>query len=148
MLKVPKGTPKISVIAETATIRTKWRIWKTKTIMVKRLQQQDMSSLAKKVYKQQLALGWPGLAREVSEICNVNLNMVKKEKVHKMIFYHDYKDLKDEMYSSKKMEDVKPKVFRTVQHYMEDKSIEQSWLIFRIRTQMMKNFKDNYQIKY
>ena len=57
-----------------------------------RLQQQDVSSLARQVYEQQLALGWPGLAKEVSDICqtvglpDVNYYRVKKKKVQEMIF--------------------------------------------------------------
>ena len=46
MFKVPEGTPNVSLIAETATMRTRWRIWEAKILMVKRLQQQDVSSLA------------------------------------------------------------------------------------------------------
>ena len=51
-----------------------------------------MSSLARQVYEQQLALGRPGLANEVSDICqtvglpDVNYYRVEKKKVQEMIF--------------------------------------------------------------
>ena len=32
MMKVPDGTPRISLVAETATRRSKWRIWKEKVM--------------------------------------------------------------------------------------------------------------------
>lgn len=154
MFKVPEGTPKVALIAETATLRTHWRIWEAKVLMVVRLQQQDVSSLARQVYEQQLALGWPGLAEEVSQICktvglpDVNFSKVKKEKVQEMIYYHHYKDLKDELYKSKKMEEVKHEDYRVAQPYMEDKSIDRCRTKFRIRTQLMKTFKDNFRSKY
>ena len=37
MFKVPEGTPKVALIAETATLRTGWRIWELKILMVMRL---------------------------------------------------------------------------------------------------------------
>ena len=129
MFKVPEGTPKVALVAETATMRTRWRIWELKILMVMRLQQQDVSSLARQVYKQQLALGWPGLAKEVSDICqtvglpDVNYYRVEKKKVQEMIFFNHYKDLKEELEKSKKMEEVKHQDYRLPQTYMEDKSI-------------------------
>ena len=47
MFKVPDGTPKIALIAETVTLRTKWRIWEAKVMLVKRLQNQKITSLAR-----------------------------------------------------------------------------------------------------
>ena len=76
MFKVPEGTPQVALITETGTMRTRWRIWEAKVLMVS---------------KQQLALGWPGLAREVSDICttvdhpNVNFHKIKKEKVQDIL---------------------------------------------------------------
>ena len=39
---------KIEIIAETATLRTKWCVWKDKIMLVRRLQQQDSSSLSRR----------------------------------------------------------------------------------------------------
>ena len=91
LYKIPESTAKIGIIAETATLRTKWRIWKDKIMLVRRLQQQDNSSPSRRVYETQLRLGLPNLAREVSEICD------------KHIFYHHYKDMKEEIIRCKKM---------------------------------------------
>ena len=65
-----------------------------------------------------------------------------------MIFFDHYKDLKEELYKSKKMEGVKHKDYWVAQPYLEDKSIERCRTKFRIRTQLMKTFKDNFRNKY
>ena len=154
MFKVPDGTPKIALIAETATLRTKWRVWEAKVMLVKRLQSQEITSLARMIYEEQLRLGWPGLAEEVKKICleiglpDVNQVMVKKEKVKEMIYYHHYKDMKDQLYKSSKLDRIKHEDFRKEQSYMEDRSIDRCRTKFRIRTEMMKTFKDNYRSKY
>ena len=93
MFKVPESTPKIGLIAETSTIRTKWRIWLQKMMLVKRIQNMDMSVLARQVYEKQLKLRLPGLAREVTDICDkisipvINFVEVKKEKIEEHIFF-------------------------------------------------------------
>ena len=69
LLAVPEGTPKIGLFAETGTLRTKWRIWLEKIMLVKRIQKQKTTSLARMVYEEQLRYLWPGLAMEVTKIC-------------------------------------------------------------------------------
>ena len=70
MLKVPESTPKVALISETATMRTKWRVWQEKLFVIKRLQKQKVASMSRMVYEQQVQLGWPGLAEEGKQICN------------------------------------------------------------------------------
>jgi hypothetical protein len=118
LFKIPESTPKIGITAETATVRTKWGIWEQKLLLVKRLQQQDSRSLARRVYETQLRLGLPGLARESSEICqivkipDINHNNVTREKIQEQLFYNHYKDMKEEMENSKKMSKIKHEDFR------------------------------------
>jgi hypothetical protein len=69
MFGVPDGTPKIALIAETGTMRMKWRIWEAKIFMIDRIYKQEQGTLARRVYEEQLRQGWPGLAMEVREIC-------------------------------------------------------------------------------
>ena len=54
----------------------------------------------------------------------MNYYKVRKEKVQEMIFFDHYKDLKEELYKSQKMDDVKHEDYREPQPYLEDKSIE------------------------
>ena len=96
----------------------------------------------------------PGLAREASEICqivkipDINLNNVTKEKIQEQLFYHHYKDMKEEMENSKKMSKIKHEDFRKEQEYMNDKSIDSSRTQLRVRLEMLETFKDNYRSKY
>ena len=154
LYKIPESTPRIGIFAETATLRTKWRVWKDKILLVRRLQQQDSSSLARRVYETQLRLGLPGLAREVSEICdkvkipNINFSNVKTEKIEENIFYHHYSDMKELIKSCKKMSRIQHEDFRREQDYMHDKSIDSSRTQLRVRLEMLETFKDNYRSKY
>ena len=112
------------------------------------------SVLARQVYKKQLRLGLPGLAREVTDICDVikipdvNYNQVKKEKIEEHIFSNHYKDMKEEIEKSKKMDKVKHEDFTNEQKYMHNKSIDSSRTQLRIRLEMLESFKDNYRTKY
>ena len=154
MFKVPDSTPKIGLIAETSTVRSKWRIWTQKLMFVRRLQQMNTSVLARQVYERQLRLGLPGLAREVSDICqlikipDINYFQVKKEMIEEGVFYHHYKDMKEQMEQSKKMEKIKHEDFRKEQNYLDSRSLESCRTQLRVRLEMLETFKDNYRTKY
>ena len=87
MMKVPDGTPRILLVAETTTRRSKGRIWKKKVIQVRRIQSQESSTLSRQVYEKQLQLHLPGLAGEVTFICkeigiqDLNCFEARKEKI-------------------------------------------------------------------
>ena len=154
MLAVPEGTPKIALFAETGTMRTKWRVWTEKIMMVMKIQQQKPTSLARMVYEEQLRLAWPGLSAEVTDICDkvkvkdVNHNIVKKEDIKEAVFWNHYVDMKEEMDKFSKLEKIKHEDFRTEQEYMKDKSIEKIRSQFRIRTKLVAMFKDNFRNKH
>ena len=154
ILKVPESTIKIGLIAETSTLRTKWRIWQSKMMFVRRLQQLESSALARQVYERQLQLGLPGLAREVTAICDsikipdLNYHMVEKDKIEEHIFYNHYKDMKDSIMMSKKMDKIKNEDFNKEQDYMNYKSVDRSRTQLKIRLEMVETFKDNFRTKY
>ena len=154
MLAVPEGTPKIALFAETGTMRIKWRVWLEKLMLVRRLQEKEKTSLARGVYEEQLRHSWPGLAMEVTRICdevkleNVNFNKVKKEDIKEAIFMNHYKDLKKELEKYSKLEDIKHEDYRTEKEYMKQKSIEDIRRQFRIRTKLVTTFKDNFRNKF
>ena len=79
---------------------------------------------------------------------DVNRNIVQKEKIKKAIFYHHYKDLKENINKYKKLESIKHQDFTIMQPYMKDKSIDKCRTQFRLRTEMLEGFKDNYRSKY
>ena len=114
----------------------------------------DRSVLARQIYEKQLQLGLPGLAREVQTICeiikipDINLSHVSKEKIDENIFFHHYKDMKEIMSNSKKMEKIRHEDFRKEQEYMNCKSVESSRTQLRVRLEMVETFRDNFRSKY
>ena len=65
--QVPKGTPKVMLRADTNSLKMKQRIWLSKLMLARRILSQD-NSLAKDIFKEQVSMGWPGLATEVKDI--------------------------------------------------------------------------------
>ena len=77
--------------AQTKSTKMKQRIWKLKLMMARKILYQE-GSLAHEIYEEQLKHDWPGLAKEVKEICeeigikNINEEDVSKEEVDDGIF--------------------------------------------------------------
>ena len=153
ILQVPKGTPKVMLRAETASMRMKQRVWKQKLMLAARISGQE-GSLASQIYAEQLEMGWPGLAKEVKEIseaCGVedmNKRMMNKEEIHEAVFYASYKETKEEMKRYEKLKEIKDEDFRKEQDYMEEKAMDTARMAFRIRTKMVKNVKMNFKNMY
>ena len=103
----------------------------------------DTSVLVRQVYKKQFKLGLPGLAREVTDICvkitipDVNFIQVKKEKIEEHIFFNHYKDMKESMDKSKKMEKIKHEDFTKEQKYLNCRSLDKSRTQLRVRLAVM-----------
>ena len=70
------------------------------------------------------------------------------EKIKDAIVYHHYKDLKENINKYKKLESVKHQDFREMQPYFKDKSIDKCRTKFRLRTEMLQSFKDNFRNNY
>ena len=144
--QVPKSTPKVMLRAQTKSTKMKQRIWRMKLMLAKKILNQE-KSLAKEIYAEQLQHDWPGLNREVKEICenigvkNINEEDVSKEEVEEGIYYHDYKELKIEVSGYKKLEAIK-------NDYMNDKNIENSRMAFRIKSGMVNKIKVNFKGSY
>ena len=132
-------------------MRTKWRVWQEKLFVIKRLQKQKVASMSRMVYEQQVQLGWPGLAEEGKQICNtlglqdINLFKVKKEEITHAVFTNHYKDLKDKLKDSKKMNRISHEDYTREQSYIHGKSVDRIRTEFRIRSEMLESFKDNYR---
>ena len=100
------------------------------------------NSLAKEVYEEQRHNDWPGLAKEVTEICrevgveDVNEKKVPRGKVEEEIFYHHYREMKKEMESKDKCSEIRHEDFREVQSYMKENSIEKARMMFSLRAKM------------
>ena len=69
MLRVGPGCPVASLRWETGMLSMQMRIWVEKVMMVRHLRGLEEGSLARLVYDEQKEQGWPGLAKETSNIC-------------------------------------------------------------------------------
>ena len=136
--------------AETASLGMKYRIWKEKMRLVERIRNQEQS-LAKAIHDEQVAMGWPGLALEVKEICEVvgvediNVKHVAKEELDEAILFANMKETKLEMEKSEKLKDVRNGDFRKEQDYMKMKGLDRARMAFRIRTKMVQRVKMNFK---
>ena len=151
MFRVSKTGPKVMLTAETSSTRMKQRIWLQKLMTARSILCQE-DSLARQVYDHQLAMGWPGMAAEVTRICDkvgiedLNKVMLDKEKITEAVLYHDYKEKKEDMEKYKKLEDIKHEDFRYLPDYMlKEKSVDKVRLAYRIRSKMVNDIKSNFK---
>ena len=111
-------------------------------------------SLANAIYEEQRHMGWPGLAKEATEICkqigvaDVNKENTTKNEIEDGISYSNYKEMKEEMTKYEKLEKIKYEDFRKEQDYMHEKSVEKARLAYRIRTKLVNGVKMNFKNMY
>ena len=84
----------------------------------------------------------------IVKIPDINFNNVNKENIQEDLFYHHYKDMKEEIQNCKNISCIKQEDFRKEQEYMNDKSIKRSRTQLKVRLEMVESFKDNYRSKY
>ena len=68
-----------------------------------------------------------------------------KEELDEAIYYHNYKEMKMEVNSYKKLEIIEDDDFRELPDYMKDKSIKNARMAFRIKSGMVNRIKMNYK---
>ena len=72
--------------------------------------------------------------------------MLDKEEVNEAVFYHDYKEKKEDMEKYKKLEDIKHEDFWYLPDYMiKEKSVDKVRLARRIRIKMVNDIKSNFK---
>ena len=98
-------------------------------------------------------MGWPGLWKEVSEICkevgipDVNEVWVSKYEIKKSIFRHHLNVLTEQIQDPdkyKKMKEVQYDDFTDEQPYMHEKSLAVGRTAFKIRCQMLPGIPGNF----
>jgi hypothetical protein len=123
-------------------------------LLLMRIKNHEMGTLCRQVYEEGKHMGWPGLGQEVSDICaelgipDVNNMMVSKHEVKNAIFDHHYNDMVNIVNTKTKLDDIKGEDFREVQSYFNDKSVENTRMAFKVRTQMVPNIPGNFKNKY
>ena len=123
------------------------RIMTEKVCLVTRilfLGDEGEESYAREVLREQLAMGWDGLTKEVVEICeevglpNACEEFVGREEVVEAMLYHNMKMLKEE-YNMKKLEHLQKEDLRYMKDYMTMASLENARVEFRFRAGMLDN---------
>ena len=138
-------------VSPSKQIGMKWRIWESKCLLLKQIQELDDTALAKKICQEADDRGWPGLKSEVKEICrqigieDLNKHNISKTHIKEAIFYSHYKSMKEDMSKSSKLEDIQNEDYRCIQPYFLDKSVSNTRLAFRIRTKMLEKIPGNYK---
>ena len=141
MLRVPVSIPK----AETGFLSMKHRIWAEKVSLAAAIRRMDVTSLPRQVMEEQVAYGWPGLVKEVFDICeeimipNVMEDDVPKRIIKEALIFHNCQEIRMEIETKKmkKLKDIKNEDFSETKQYMKKKSISESRTQFRIRTNML-----------
>ena len=154
VLKVPDSCPKLALRCETFSRGVKWRIWEEKCLLLLRIQNLEEGSLAKRMHEEAQKRGWPGLGKEVEDICkqinipNINIQKVSKTIVQKAVEKSHFEDMMDQFVHSSKLQDIKNCDFKNIQPYFNDRNIENSRIKFKIRTKMLEKVPGNFKNKY
>ena len=143
ILKIPDSCPKLALRCETFARDMQWRIWEEKCLLLLRIQNLEEGSLANVVYQEAEDHGWPGLGREVRQICkeikipDLNKHNMLKKDVQQAIRVSHYEDMMSQFESSRKLQDIKESDFTCLQPYFNDKNLKNSRMKFKIRTKML-----------
>ena len=109
MLRMPGSTPVPALRALAGLIGMPWRIYQEKLLLILVIEEAE-GTLVKKILKGQVEMGWPGLAREATQICSkiglpdIITNKITKPEIKEAIFWSNYESLKDEMVPLKKLQ--------------------------------------------
>jgi hypothetical protein len=91
MLRVGPGAPTASLCWDTGLLDMGLRVWREKLRMILSLRSLGEGTLARRIYEEQRARQWPGLAREATQICeelgieDCNVTSLPKISYKKMI---------------------------------------------------------------
>ena len=147
LLQLPGSTPLACLRGATAVMAMKWRVWHEKLLLVFAMRLQEGEVLAKELFEEQVVLGLPGLAVEVSKICSTiglpdltscNITTISKDMIRERIFFHHYKCLKQELKELKvKGIELSSKDLRKPQAYFYTSSLVEARMSFRLQNRML-----------
>ena len=154
ILKVPESCPKLALLCETKMTDMKYRIWEEKCLLLSRVHSLEEGSLAKSIYEVAEENGWPGLGRDVRQICeqiqipDLNKYNQRKQEIKKAIAHANYESMMQQFEGSRKLEDIKFDDFTNMQEYFNDRNLERARMKFKIRTKMVETIPCNFKNKY
>ena len=112
------GAPKVALRADTGTRGMESRIWREKIMLIYHVSHLEEGDLAKDMMEEQVSNNWPGLVKEVEELCN--MLQIEDPKVTKEC-KKTYNDIakkacrwKDEAMMKEEMSRMKEKKMRTM----------------------------------
>ena len=155
VLQVGPGTPRSALLAQTGLLSMKYRIWVEKVMMIMHLRGLKEPALANEIWQEQQENDWPGLSKEVRDICEeidledinkMNLEDVSKRSMRKEVTEACFELHKTEVKSKmrKKCEDMKDEEIK-LQDYFVDLNLYEARERFKIKSNMNKirgNFKN------
>ena len=138
LLQVPQSTPKLATRGALGLLGMKWRVWEAKVLLVVAIWEQEEDCLAREVLEEQVRMDWPGLAREVQDICKEigvpdvtdTRNRVDKDTIKEAITINHLKCVKEDM-SGKKLVIMKQSDMRKRRPYTK-LSVEECRMAFRL----------------
>ena len=154
MLEVPESCPRLALKAETRMFGMKHRIWQYQLSLMRKLKKQSLSTLSRLCLEEQKSNDWPGLTKEISDICNklgledLNEKHIPEADIKKAVIEHHDRELLEEVERSKKRRKHKCDNFKDVQDYMKGKVLANCRMSFRIRCEMVQEVKANTKDKY
>ena len=99
------------------------------TLLLQRIQNLEDGSLAKILNQEADDNGWPGLSREVRQICeeidipDINGYKMRKEDIQKAISKNHYREMMGQFEGSKKLQDICHYDFSKIQGYSNDTNL-------------------------
>ena len=105
------GTPRVALRADTATRSMSSRVWRQKIMLVFHISHLEEGDLARDMMNEQVRHGWPGLTKEVSNLCEMlrleDARTTRQDKqkyakeVKRACLWKDEAEMKDAMEGSK-----------------------------------------------
>ena len=141
-----QGAPKIALRADTATRGMKSRIDREKVMLIYHISHLGENDLAREMLDEQVSNGWPGLAREVSDICEAlriedprstekgrhEYNKIVKEACR----WADEASMKKEMEKLKKLEGMSKENLE-MKEYVKTGTLYTARETWRVRSRML-----------
>ena len=107
---LPRSAQRASLQAALGLVGMKWRVWEEKILLAQAIRNQEEGGLASEILEEQLAMVWPGLGKEVSEICahlklpDASRLEVQKDTIQKAVWFDNLKSVKNELKGDKVQE--------------------------------------------
>ena len=104
------------------------------------IKKQSDNALAKEVVNEQLEMNWPGLAREVSDICKSigAKDVCREDEIKEAVFYHHYAVMKNKMEDKVKRANMKCLDLRKPHPYLSSMCLSQARMAARLQLYMFR----------